>query len=319
MEIHGNEYHTPDFLDTNHATDTTSVHNFDASGKAPAQNHGNTAHTSTFVTQSEIDASIATHAGAADPHTVYQKESERGSANGYAPLDLASKVPTANLGGAGASGTNFLRGDQTWAVPPGGSGGSELWEGKIHVAMYDGNPLAEPFQVLSSNTTISPVVTPTNIGIAVGRLVAFRFKTAITVATIRWYGIAAVSAIYTAAIYRDSDGARLWAPTNVNTTANAWGSSTAGLPITLDADTLYWFGIGADTTGTTAGFCTPALPRVAAFGLATPAWAGLTTVGLRFCQVTLSAGVWPATLPAKVNAGAWTGFVPAFYLCATGF
>src|SRR3990167_3991070 len=41
-------------------------------------------------------------------------------ASGLAPLDAASKVPTVNLGGAGASGSNYLRGDQTWATPAGG-------------------------------------------------------------------------------------------------------------------------------------------------------------------------------------------------------
>jgi hypothetical protein len=201
-----------------------------------------------------------------------------------------------------------------------GGGSSELWEGKVHINMRDGNPLAEPFMIAATNTTITPTVTPTNIGIAVGRLVAFRYKNPITVSTIRWYGIGAVADIYTAAIYRDSDGARLWFPGNVNTTANAWGSNTAGgLPLTFAADTLYWFGIGADTIGTTAGFVTPPVPRQQSWGLATPAWAGLTTIGLRYCQVALTAGAWPATLPTKVNAAAWTGFVPVFWLCASGY
>ena len=44
----------------------------------------------------------------------------KAAASGLAPLDAASKVPTVNLGGAGASGTNYLRGDHTWATPAGG-------------------------------------------------------------------------------------------------------------------------------------------------------------------------------------------------------
>jgi Pectate lyase superfamily protein len=47
-----------------------------------------------------------------------EKISNRGAASGYAPLDGTSKVPTANLGGTGASGSTFLRGDQTWTAPP---------------------------------------------------------------------------------------------------------------------------------------------------------------------------------------------------------
>jgi hypothetical protein len=46
----------------------------------------------------------------------------KGQANGLAPLGASSKVPTVNLGGAGADGTKYLRGDQTWAVPSGGGG-----------------------------------------------------------------------------------------------------------------------------------------------------------------------------------------------------
>jgi hypothetical protein len=46
-----------------------------------------------------------------------EQAANKGTANGYAPL-VASKVPTANLGGAGADATTFLRGDQTWAMPP---------------------------------------------------------------------------------------------------------------------------------------------------------------------------------------------------------
>jgi hypothetical protein len=47
--------------------------------------------------------------------------SSKGVANGLAPLDANSKVPTVNLGGAGADGTKYLRGDQTWATVTGGS------------------------------------------------------------------------------------------------------------------------------------------------------------------------------------------------------
>lgn len=57
------------------------------------------------------------HLAAADPHTGYQKESEKGAASGYASLDSSTKVPTTQLGGAGATSSLFLRGDQTWADP----------------------------------------------------------------------------------------------------------------------------------------------------------------------------------------------------------
>lgn len=43
------------------------------------------------------DAELTTHAGAADPHTVYQKESEKGAASGYASLDAGATVPDAQI------------------------------------------------------------------------------------------------------------------------------------------------------------------------------------------------------------------------------
>ena len=45
----------------------------------------------------EAAGAVATHAGAADPHTGYQKESEKGAVNGYASLDSGGLVPLAQL------------------------------------------------------------------------------------------------------------------------------------------------------------------------------------------------------------------------------
>lgn len=72
----------------------------------------------------EASGAVATHAAAADPHTGYQKESEKDAANGYAGLDANVRVPTARLGSGTANSTVFLRGDQTWAAPPAGGGGT---------------------------------------------------------------------------------------------------------------------------------------------------------------------------------------------------
>lgn len=49
------------------------------------------------VSQGQVDASIATHAGLADPHTGYQKESEKDVASGYCGLDAGGLVPDARL------------------------------------------------------------------------------------------------------------------------------------------------------------------------------------------------------------------------------
>jgi hypothetical protein len=69
-------------------------------------------------------AKVSTHDGLASPHasaTSLEKTANKAAASGYAPLDAASKVPTVNLGGAGASSLNYLRGDQTWVTPAGGA------------------------------------------------------------------------------------------------------------------------------------------------------------------------------------------------------
>ena len=68
---------------------------------------------------------VPTHDGLASPHasaTSLEKTANKAAASGYAGLDANSKVPTVNLGGAGADNTKYLRGDQTWQVPPAGEG-----------------------------------------------------------------------------------------------------------------------------------------------------------------------------------------------------
>lgn len=56
-------------------------------------------HTASQVTDfnTATDARIANHVAASDPHTQYQKESEKGAAGGYAELDGSGKVPSAQL------------------------------------------------------------------------------------------------------------------------------------------------------------------------------------------------------------------------------
>ena len=46
-----------------------------------------------IATQAELD----THEAEADPHTVYQKESEKGASNGYASLDSGGVLPDAQI------------------------------------------------------------------------------------------------------------------------------------------------------------------------------------------------------------------------------
>lgn len=54
-------------------------------------------------------------------HNRYELQSNKGIADGYAPLNESTLVPAVNLGTGTSDDTTFLRGDGTWAVPSGGS------------------------------------------------------------------------------------------------------------------------------------------------------------------------------------------------------
>lgn len=55
--------------------------------------------TTAFDASGAATTAVASHVAAGDPHTQYQKESEKGQVNGYAELGSDGKVPTAQLGG----------------------------------------------------------------------------------------------------------------------------------------------------------------------------------------------------------------------------
>lgn len=65
-------------------------------------------------------------------YDLYEESANKGTANGYAGLDSSGKVPTAQLGGAGADATKFLRGDQNWVAVT-GSGSVPTGTGFRHV------------------------------------------------------------------------------------------------------------------------------------------------------------------------------------------
>lgn len=57
----------------------------------------------------EAAGAVAAHAAAADPHAGYQRESEKGVANGYASLGADGKVPSAQLPASGSDPWTYLR------------------------------------------------------------------------------------------------------------------------------------------------------------------------------------------------------------------
>ncbi len=69
----------------------------------------------------------------------FEKVGNKGGGSGYAPLDAGSKVPAVNLGGAEATGSKYLRSDQTWQTPAGGSEAYPI--GSVFLAVVDTNPV----------------------------------------------------------------------------------------------------------------------------------------------------------------------------------
>jgi hypothetical protein len=136
---------TPPFADTTAIVKGSAT----SSKQARFEVDGLTASTTRVLTVQDRDYTlagtddIATHAAAADPHTGYQKESEKAAANGYASLDSGTLVPAAQLpamvGDSGSGGTKgavpapaagdgaalkVLHADGTWAAVSGAAGGT---------------------------------------------------------------------------------------------------------------------------------------------------------------------------------------------------
>ena len=111
-----------------HASDGTSVHGITdtaalvvttdsrlSDARTPTS-HGDASHAALTY---EASGAVSTHAGAADPHTGYQKESEKGAVSGYASLGADSLVPQDQLGTGVQDGTKFLRDDGSWQAAGG--------------------------------------------------------------------------------------------------------------------------------------------------------------------------------------------------------
>lgn len=86
------------------------------SGEATARAAADTTLTTSISTEvTDRAAADTAHAGASDPHTGYQKESEKDAANGYAGLDAGSKVLLAKLP-TGTSSSTVALGDAAAAL-----------------------------------------------------------------------------------------------------------------------------------------------------------------------------------------------------------
>jgi hypothetical protein len=62
---------------------------------------------------------VPAHVAESDPHTQYQKESEKGQASGYASLGAGGLVPVGQMASGTPDGTKYVRDDGTLATPAG--------------------------------------------------------------------------------------------------------------------------------------------------------------------------------------------------------
>lgn len=90
-----------------------------------------------------------------------EQTTNKGQANGYAPLDSSSKVPTTNLGGSGANSSTFLRGDQTWAAPPSAPNATSSAPGLVQLTGDLGGTATSP-KVLNRARSATIVVAASN-------------------------------------------------------------------------------------------------------------------------------------------------------------
>ena len=307
----GDHTHGTPALGTTAATACAGNDSRLSDARAPTS-HNNTAHSETYITQS----AITTHEGAADPHTGYQKESEKGSASGYASLDSSTLVPVAQLGTGTPTGAKFLRDDRTWQTPAGGS--TPAW----HSVLYGACGGCDPNGLLRLMQHNPVNATPTNITTSLARGVYFRPPANITVNKIRAFGVGATTNIYRVALYATpAGGARLTAELVFSTSAQAWVAIGSSLGVALTAGTLYALLVSVNTTGTTAGLqC--AGGTTGRIGVLPASWPGSLDIDaaspiIEPCahfQCAVTTGALPATLPTIAARGAWTGGMPAFFL-----
>lgn len=198
--------------------------------------------------------------------------------------------------------------------------GPAPWAGQMMGCCNDGNPnyLLNQIQ-LAGNVS----ATPTNIGITTARCELFRPAFDLTANRLRFFGLAVVAGVYTAAIYRFSDLARITPALTLTSASNAWGSADITGTV-LTAGTLYFAAASANVTGTTAGIQGVGGTTAAGTGLiptAPNALPGnldsdLSMLSSYRFQFAVTAGAMPTTAATLAAQAAWTGGMPAFWLDA---
>lgn len=90
----------------------------DSAAQGTADTYSRGDHKHAMPAEPDVSGAITTHAAAADPHTGYQKESEKAAASGYASLDGSTKIPIAQVP-TGTTSTTVSLGNHTHATVKG--------------------------------------------------------------------------------------------------------------------------------------------------------------------------------------------------------
>lgn len=115
---------------SSHSTQTTSVHNFDASGNAPAQTHDYLRHTGTIGdhtnltnigtnTHAQIDTAVtnsANHISAMSPHIGHEITTNKNIANGYAGTDVNNYIVLARFQPIMTVASPYLIGENDYTI-----------------------------------------------------------------------------------------------------------------------------------------------------------------------------------------------------------
>jgi hypothetical protein len=219
---------------------------------------------------------------------------------------LATVINDLTAGGGGGGGGGFT---PDWVDQ---SGANSLFS---NYGDGDPNRAHDLLQLAATQNLAQSGLTPQTTATGVGQGRKFRLPKALSsIGHIYMFAVGTTSAL-SFAIYRDSDGVRMW---NDVTPSISVGMNdiTTGLPINLAADTDYWWCVSTtNVASSTRVFDVMPIANVAIYGAGVAPFGGKSIGSPEVVQFTLTSGVWPTTMPTKVAvSGARPGPPFAWFL-----